>query len=200
MVLDVSKRLKKLIESNKDLEATLTRETDVFIPLENRTVISDQKPADLYLSIHANATRNRKLSGVETFYLNISNDPSIMEKAARENATSAKNISEMKETLEKIVQYTKIEESINLAKYIQNNLVRYLSQKYSNVKNLGVKGGPFLVLIGEDVPSILVEISFLSNPTEEKRLQSTQYRQLIAQGIYEGIMAYKHSLEKGTIQ
>jgi N-acetylmuramoyl-L-alanine amidase len=200
VVLDVSKRLKKLIESNKDLEATLTRETDIFIPLEKRTVISDQKPADLYLSIHANATRNRKLSGVETFYLNISNDPSIMEKAARENATSAKNISEMKETLEKIVQYTKIEESINLAKYIQNNLVRSLSQKYSNVKNLGVKGGPFLVLIGEDVPSILVEISFLSNPTEEKRLQSTQYRQRIAQGIYEGIIAYKHSLEKGTIQ
>jgi N-acetylmuramoyl-L-alanine amidase len=163
-------------------------------------VIANQKQADLFISIHANATRNRKLSGVETFYLNFNQDPSVIATAARENATSTKNIGKMKAIIEKIIQNTKIPESKELAKDIQNNLVSSLSKKYSNINSLGVKGGPFWVLIGAEVPSVLVEISFLSNPTEEKRLKSTQYRQRIAQGIYEGIMAYKHSLEKGTIQ
>ncbi len=199
VVLDVSRLLKTLLEK-EGLEVILTRGSDIFLPVENRTVIANQKQADLFISIHANATRNRKLSGVETFYLNFSQDPSVIATAARENATSTKNISKMKDIIEKIIQNTKIPESKELAKGIQNNLVRSLSKKYSNINSLGVKGGPFWVLIGAEVPSVLVEISFLSNPTEEKRLQSTQYRQRIAQGIYEGIMAYKHSLEKGTVQ
>lgn len=199
VVLTVSRLLKTLLEKD-GLEVILTRGSDIFLPVENRTVIANQKQADLFISIHANATRNRKLSGVETFYLNFSQDPSVIATAARENATSTKNISKMKDIIEKIIQNTKIPESKELAKDIQNNLVSSLSKKYSNINSLGVKGGPFWVLIGAEVPSVLVEISFLSNPTEEKRLQSTQYRQRIAQGIYEGIMAYKHSLEKGTIQ
>jgi len=199
VVLTISRLLKTLLEK-EGLEVILTRGSDIFLPVENRTVIANQKQADLFISIHANATRNRKLSGIETFYLNFSQDPSVIATAARENATSTKNISKMKATIEKIIQNTKIPESKELAKDIQNNLVRSLSKKYSNINSLGVKGGPFWVLIGAEVPSVLVEISFLSNPTEEKRLQTTQYRQHIAQGIYEGIMAYKHSLEKGTIQ
>jgi N-acetylmuramoyl-L-alanine amidase len=199
IVLDVSRSLKTLLEK-EGLEVILTRGSDIFLPVVNRTVIANQKQADLFISIHANATRNRKLSGIETFYLNFNQDPSVIATAARENATSTKNISDMKETIDKIVQNTKIPESKELAKDIQNNLVKSLSKKYSNINSLGVKGGPFWVLIGAEVPSVLVEISFLSNPTEEKRLQNTQYRQRIAQGIYEGIMAYKHSLEKGTIQ
>ena len=199
VVLAVSRLLKTLLEKD-GLEVILTRGSDIFLPVENRTVIANQKQADLFISIHANATRNRKLSGVETFYLNFSQDPSVIATAARENATSTKNISKMKDIIEKIIQNTKIPESKELAKDIQNNLVSSLSKKYSNINSLGVKGGPFWVLIGAEVPSVLVEISFLSNPTEEKRLQSTQSRQRIAQGIYEGIMAYKHSLEKGTIQ
>ncbi|MCK4647002.1 MAG: N-acetylmuramoyl-L-alanine amidase [Candidatus Aminicenantes bacterium] len=199
VVLTVSRLLKTLLEKD-GLEVILTRGSDIFLPVENRTVIANQKQADLFISIHANATRNRKLSGVETFYLNFSQDPSVIATAARENATSTKNISKMKDIIEKIIQNTKIPESKELAKDIQNNLVSSLSKKYSNINSLGVKGGPFWVLIGAEVPSVLVEISFLSNPTEEKRLQSTQYRQRIAQGIYEGIMAYKHSLEKGTVQ
>jgi N-acetylmuramoyl-L-alanine amidase len=198
VVLIISRLLKTLLEKD-GLEVILTRGSDIFLPVENRTVIANQKQADLFISIHANATRNRKLSGVETFYLNFSQDPSIIATAARENATSTKNIGKMKDIIEKIIQNTKIPESKELAKDIQNNLVRSLSKKYSNINSLGVKGGPFWVLIGAEVPSVLVEISFLSNPTEEKRLQSTQYRQRIAQGIYEGIMAYKHSLEKGTV-
>ncbi len=199
VVLIISRLLKTLLEKD-GLEVILTRGSDIFLPVENRTVIANQKQADLFISIHANATRNRKLSGIETFYLNFNQDPSVIATAARENATSTKNISDMKETIDKIVQNTKIPESKELAKDIQNNLVKSLSKNYSNINSLGVKGGPFWVLIGAEVPSVLVEISFLSNPTEEKRLLSTQYRQRIAQGIYEGIMAYKHSLEKGTVK
>ena len=196
VVLDVSLRLKELLES-LGLEVILTRETDIYLAPETRTVVANQKQADLFISIHANANRNSKLSGVETFYLNLSQDPSVVETAARENATSTKNISKMRETLQKILQNTKIPESKELAQVIQNNLVQRLSQKYSGVRDLGVKGGPFWVLIGAEIPSVLVEISYLSNPTEEERLRNPEYRQLAAQGIYQGIIAYKNTLEKG---
>jgi len=197
IVLDVARRLKKILESKENLEVIMTRESDIFLDPESRTVIANQKQADLFISIHANASRNRKLSGVESFYLNFSQDPSVIATAARENATSTKKISAMKEIIERIVQNTKISESKELAEVIQNNLVKSLSQKYSNVKSLGVKGGPFWVLIGGEMPSVLVEISFLSNPTEESRLKRPEYRQRIAQGIYEGIMEYKSILGKG---
>lgn len=197
IVLDVSLRLKKLLES-LGLEVILTRETDIYLAPESRTVIANQKQADLFISIHANASRNRKISGVETFFLNFNQDPSVIETAARENATSAKNISTMGDTIKRILQNTKIPESKELAQIIQKNLVNTLSQKHRGVNDLGVKGGPFWVLIGAEVPSVLTEISFLSNATEEQRLGKAEYRQLIAQGIYQGIITYKSSLEKGT--
>lgn len=198
IVLDVSRRLKKLLSQKEGLEVILTRESDIFIPLETRTVIANQKQADLYISIHANAHRSRKRSGVETFFLNISQDSSVNEIAAQENATSTKNLSEMKEILLKIIRNSKIVESKELAENIQKNLVKHLSQKYKNVKNLGVKGGPFWVLIGvEEAPSVLVEISHLSNAMEESRLKSPDYRQQISQGIYQGILEYIKSLGKG---
>ena len=197
VVLDVARRLKKLLDQKNNLEVILTRDSDIFIPLENRTVIANQKEADLYISIHANASRSKKRKGVETFYLNFSLDPSVNEIAARENATSQKNISKMKEIIQKIVRNSKIVESKELAEKIQKNLVGSLSQQYKDVKDLGVKGGPFWVLIGvEDVPSVLVEISHLSNPREELRLKSPQYRQQVAQGIFKGIVEYIHSLGK----
>lgn len=197
IVLDVATRLKNILEAKENLEVIMTRESDIFLDPESRTVIANQKQADLFISIHANANRSRKLSGIESFYLNFSQDPSVIETAARENATSTKNISEMKDIIEKIVQNSKIVESKELAESIQNSLVKSLSQKYSNVRSLGVKGGPFWVLIGGEMPSVLVEISHLSNPTEEKRLKSPQYRQRVAQGIYEGIIEYVNSLGKG---
>jgi N-acetylmuramoyl-L-alanine amidase len=200
IVLDVAKRLKNILESKEKMEVILTRESDIFIPVENRTVVANQSQADLFISIHANASRNRNLRGVETFYLNLSQDSSVIETAVQENATSSTNISRMGETIKKILQNSKIPESKDLAETIQDNLVRCLSQKYKGVNNLGVKGGPFWVLIGADVPSILAEISFLSHPEEESRLKSSQYLELVAQGIYEGIMEYKQALEKGTIK
>ena len=196
VVLDVSLRLKALLES-LGLEVVMTRETDIYLPPETRSVIANQKQADIFISVHANANRSRKLSGVETFYLNLSQDPTVVETAARENATTTKNIGQMRETIQKILQNTNILESMELAQTIQKNLVHTLSQKYSAVRDLGVKGGPFWVLIKTEVPSVLVEISFLSNPAEEEKLRDPQYLERIALGIYQGIIAYKSSLEKG---
>jgi N-acetylmuramoyl-L-alanine amidase len=197
VVLQVSLLLKNLLSARKDLEVILTRETDISMSLDDRPVIANQKQADLFISIHANALPNTKFSGVETFFLNFSRDPKVNEIAARENATSTKNIGEMTEIIKKIVRNSKIVESKELAKSIQKHLVKRLSQKYSGINSLGVKGGPLWVLIGGEMPSILVEISYLSNPRDETRLRSSQYLQDVAQGIYDGILEYIHSLGKG---
>jgi N-acetylmuramoyl-L-alanine amidase len=197
VVLQVSLFLKKLLSARQDLDVILTRETDISMPPEDRPVIANQKQADIFISIHANALPNKKFSGVETFYLNFSRDPKVNEIAARENATSTKNIGEMTEIIKKIVRNSKIVESKELAKRIQEHLVKRLSQKYSGIKSLGVKGGPFWVLIGGEMPSILVEISYLSNARDETRLKSPQYLQEVARGIYDGIVEYMHSLGKG---
>jgi N-acetylmuramoyl-L-alanine amidase len=195
--LAVALALQKLLKDKAGLEAVLTRESDVDVPLEDRTVIANQKRADLFVSIHSNAQRDRRRGGVETFFLNISPDPTVIELAAEENATSTKNIGEMKTILQKIIQNSKIQESRDLAEKIQRNLVRALSEDLPTIKNLGVKGGPFWVLIGGEMPSVLVEISHLSNAKEEAKLKTRKYRDLAARGIYDGIMEYIRSLGKG---
>ncbi len=197
IVLDICQRLKKLLETNKDLEVIMTRETDIYVPVENRTVIANQKRADLFISVHANSNPSKRRTGVETFFLNFSHDPSVIETAALENATSTKNLSEMRNILEKIAKNSKILESKELANNVQKKLVQTLQKKYKDVKDLGYKGGPFWVLIGAETPSVLVEVSYLSNSKEETRLKNTQYRQNIAQGIYSGIREYINSLGKG---
>jgi N-acetylmuramoyl-L-alanine amidase len=197
IVLDICQRLKKLLGANDGLEVIMTRETDIYVPVENRTVIANQKRADLFISVHANSNPSKKRSGVETFFLNFSQDPSVIETAALENATSSKNLSEMRNILEKIAKNSKVMESKELANDIQQNLVSTLQKQYKDVKNLGYKGGPFWVLIGVETPSILVEVSYLSNSKEEGRLKNAQYRQNIAQGIYSGIKEYMNSLGKG---
>jgi N-acetylmuramoyl-L-alanine amidase len=197
IVLDVALELRNLLIAGKKLNVILTRESDIFIPLENRTVIANQQKADLFISIHANAHRNKKRQGVQTFFLNFSPDPQVNEIAARENATSTKNISEMQEIIKKIVRNSKILESRDLAEKIQRNLVKWLSLKYAPVEDLGLRGGPFWVLIGGEMPSVLVEISHLSNAQEAERLKSPAYRKQVAKGIYEGILDYMRSLGKG---
>jgi N-acetylmuramoyl-L-alanine amidase len=195
--LAVAVALQKLLREKAGLDAVLTRESDVDVGLEDRTVIANQKRADLFVSIHTNAHRDRKRGGVETFFLNVNVDPSVVALAAEENATSTKNIGEMKSILNKIVQNSKVQESMNLAQAVQRNLVRSLAGDLPGIKDLGVKGGPFWVLIGGEMPSVLVEISHLSNSKEEAKLKTAKYRQLAAQGIYDGIMEYVHSLGKG---
>ena len=196
LVLDVCLRLQKLLAAVKDLQVLLTRETDIFIPLENRTVTANQNQADLFISVHANSSLNPKRTGIETFYLNFSPDPAVMEIAARENATSTKTISKMKTIVPKIFQNEKIFESRDLADRVQRSLILHLSRFYGDVQSLGAKGGPFLVLIGGDMPSVLVEISHLSNAQEAARFKDETYRQRVAEGITQGIMAYMQSLGK----
>jgi N-acetylmuramoyl-L-alanine amidase len=195
--LAVALALQKLLKEKAGLDAVLTRESDVDVGLEGRTVIANQKRADLFVSIHTNAHRDRKRGGVETFFLNVNVDPSVVALAAEENATSTKNIGEMKSILNKIVQNSKVQESMSLAQAVQKNLVRSLAKDLPGIRDLGVKGGPFWVLIGGEMPSVLVEISHLSNSKEEAKLKTAKYRQLAAQGIYDGIMEYVHSLGQG---
>lgn len=197
IVLDVSLRLKTILEAKTDLEVILTRESDIYIPVENRPVIANQKQADLFISIHANSNPRRKYSGVATFFLNLNPDPGVMELAAQENMTSTKNISEMDDILRRIIRDDKIKESSDLARRVQSQLVKRLSAHYKGVNNLGIKGGPFWVLIGGDMPSVLVEVSHLSNSQEESRLRTGAYREHVAQGISTGILDYIESLGKG---
>jgi N-acetylmuramoyl-L-alanine amidase len=197
VVLDVSERLRELLASRLDLDVVMTRESDIFIPVENRPVVANQKKADLFISIHANSNPSKNHTGIETFFLNFSLDPSVNAIAARENATSTKNLGEMKDIITKIAQNSKIAESKELAEKVQTELVSHLSRSFSDIRSLGVKGGPFWVLIGGDMPSVLVEISHLSNLKEENRLSTAKYRQNIAEGIYQGIQKYIQSLGKG---
>lgn len=197
VVLDISLRLKALLAARRDIEVILTRETDIHVPLETRTVLANQKRADLFISIHANAFTDSRRRGIETFFLNFSPDPRVNELAARENATTTKTIGEMEKIIKKIVETSRVIESRELAQKIQANLVQYLSRTVPDVKDLGTRGGPFFVLIGSAMPAVLVEVSHLSNPKEAARLLDPAYRQKAAQGIYEGIMAYIKSLGKG---
>ncbi|MCP2519200.1 N-acetylmuramoyl-L-alanine amidase [SCandidatus Aminicenantes bacterium Aminicenantia_JdfR_composite] len=198
IVLDIARRVKKVLEENTDLEVILTRKDDSFLPLEDRAVIANQKMADLFISIHANSSPNLNAKGIETYYLNFTQDPHAVEVAARENATSTKKIGEMEEIIKKIIQNSKIEESRELAFNIQKNIIKSLSPIYPNIKDLGVKGGPFWVLIGADMPAVLIETSFLSNPYENVKLKSDEYRQRIAEGICDGIIDYINSLGKNV--
>lgn len=197
LTLDISLRLRELLRANTKFDVIMTRETDILVPLETRTIVANQRRADLFISIHINAFRDKRRQGIETFYLNFSSDPRVNETAARENATTTKTIGEMEKIIRKIVQSSKIIESRDLAQRLQENLVRFLGRQYTDIKDLGTKGGPFWTLIGCEMPSVLVEVSHISNPMEAQRLKSEVYRQQIARGIYEGLLAYVQSLGKG---
>ncbi|MDD8026027.1 MAG: N-acetylmuramoyl-L-alanine amidase [Acidobacteriota bacterium] len=197
LALDLALRLKAQLTVHKDIEVILTRETDIHVPLETRTVLANQKKADLFISIHVNAFADSRRRGIETFYLNFSPDPRVNELAARENATTSKTIGQMEAIIKKIVEASRVLESRELAQKIQANLVQYLSRSYADVRDLGTRGGPFWVLIGSDMPAVLVEVSHFSNPGEAARLLDPAYRQKAAQGIAAGILAYRKSLGKG---
>jgi N-acetylmuramoyl-L-alanine amidase len=196
VALDIALELKKALVE-KGFVVTMTRESDVFIPLEDRPVVANQRRADLFISVHINATPNRKREGVETFFLNFSPDPEVNATAARENATSTHNISQMKDIIQKIVQNSKVLESRDLAERLHADLLRTLSDKGRPMKSLGVKGGPFWVLIGGEMPSVLVEVSHLSNAREEALLKTPAWKARIVRGLTDGIMGYVHSLGKG---
>jgi N-acetylmuramoyl-L-alanine amidase len=194
LVLDVSKRLGKLLESRLGAEVVFTRRDDTFIPLETRTSIANQEQADLFVSVHANSSHDPDARGVETYYLNFTSSPEALEVAARENAASDKSIHELQDLVKKIALKEKIEESREFASDVQKSLHSGLAAKSSGVRDRGVKKAPFVVLIGANMPSILAEISFISNPGDEKRLRSAEYRQRIAESLYHGVSSYVNGL------
>lgn len=190
LVLDVAKRLGKLLDSRLGAEVIYTRQDDTFIPLETRTAIANQEQADLFVSIHANSSRDPDARGVETYYLNFTSNANALEVAARENAVSDKSIHELQDLVKKIALKEKIEESREFATNVQQSLHTGLATKTPGIRDRGVKKAPFIVLIGANMPSILAEISFVSNPADERKLGTAEYRQRIAESLYKGISKY----------
>ena len=194
VVLDIGLRLRKLFETRTDSEVFMTRSTDKFIPLEERTAIANEDRADLFISIHANASRDHRVRGIETYFLNFTSDPEALRLAARENATSQESVHQLQNLIKKIALNNKIEESQELARDIQTVLYKRVSRVSRGVHNRGVRKAPFVVLIGANMPSVLTEISFLSNPHSERLLRSPAYREQIAKAIFTGIEDYIHNL------
>jgi N-acetylmuramoyl-L-alanine amidase len=194
LVLDVAQRLGKLLESRLGSEVIYTREDDTFVPLETRTALANQNQADLFISIHANSSRDPGARGVETYYLNFTSSADALEVAARENAVSEKSIYELQDLVKSIALKDKMEESREFAGDVQSAMRTGLSSRSSRMRDRGVKKAPFIVLIGANMPSILAEISFVSNPGDERRLQTPEYRQKIAESLYRGVAKYVSGL------
>ena len=192
--LKIAKKLEKRIQKELGVEVLLTRKKDVYLTLEQRTTFANRNNADLFVSIHTNAAINRRAYGVETYFLNLATDEDAIAVAARENATSTKNISDLQTILNDLMQNAKINESSRLATSVQKALVRGLSKKYSRIKDKGVKQAPFYVLIGARMPAILAETGFISNKRECKRLMSDKYQDEICTAIIAGIRDYMKAM------
>jgi N-acetylmuramoyl-L-alanine amidase len=195
LCLDVALRLGKIIQQKlPGADVVYTRSDDTFIPLEERTRIANEAKADLFVSIHANSSPDHGARGVETYYLNLKGSPEAMEVAARENAVSDEGIHDLEDIVKKIARTEKIDESKELAEDVQDSLSKRIQKTAKPVRDRGVRKAPFVVLIGADMPSILTEISFLSNPSDEQLLKKPDHRQHIAEGVYQGVSAYLQSL------
>jgi N-acetylmuramoyl-L-alanine amidase len=195
LCLDVALRLGSLIEEKlPGAEVIYTRKDDTFIPLEQRTAIANEAKADLFISIHANSSHDPAARGVETYYLNFATSAESMEVASRENANSQESLHDLQDLIQKIARNEKIEESKELASDIQDTLTARMQLVSKSERNRGVKKAPFVVLIGANMPSVLSEISFVSNPGDEKLLRKPDQRQRIADGLYRGVATYLDNL------
>ncbi len=191
VVLKIAKQLAKKIRKELQCEVFLTRTRDRYLTLEERTAIANTKNADLFISIHTNAARSRRAFGIETYFLNLATDDESILVAARENATSTKNISDLQTILSDLMQNAKINESSRLAGHVQTALCNCLKKnKYSKINNKGVKQAPFYVLLGAQMPAILIETSFISNSKECKRLITPKYQERLCEAIVNGIKKY----------
>jgi N-acetylmuramoyl-L-alanine amidase len=200
LCLDVALRLGKIIQQRlPGAEVVFTRADDTFIPLEERTNIANDAKADLFLSIHANSSRDHAARGIETYYLNLKGSAEAMEVAARENASSQEGVHELQDLVKRIARTEKIDESKELAEDIQDSLAKRVEKSGKSIRNRGVRKAPFVVLIGADMPSILTEISFLSNPADEKLLKQPEQRQKMAEGLYQGVASYLQSMNSVTM-
>jgi N-acetylmuramoyl-L-alanine amidase len=195
LCLDVALKLGKEIEEKlPGAEVIYTRKDDTFIPLEQRTAIANEAKADLFISVHANSSHDQAARGIETYYLNFATSAESMEVASRENALSQESLHDLQDIIKKIARNEKVEESKELANDIQDSLTHRLQLVNQNERNRGVKKAPFVVLIGANMPSVLSEISFISNPNDEKLLRKTDQRQRVADGLYRGIASYLESM------
>jgi N-acetylmuramoyl-L-alanine amidase len=197
LVLDVTLRLGALLEVSLVREVVYTRATDVYIPLEERTHIANERKADLFLSIHANSSPIKSAAGVETYYLNFTTSRAALDVAARENASSEHTIFDLKEIVQKIALKDKIDESREFATRLQTSLYGLSSKSTAAntaARNRGIKKAPFVVLIGAHMPSVLAEIGFLTNATDEALLRRPDHRQKIAEALYKGIANYAETL------
>ena len=191
VVLQISRRLAKKIRKELDCQVFLTRNSDKFLTLEERTAIANTKNADLFISIHTNSHKDRRAFGIETYFLNLATDDEAIRVAAIENATSTKNISDLQNILFDLMQNAKINESSRLASHVQVSMIDHLkSKRYSRIKDKGVKQAPFYVLLGAQMPAVLVETSFISNPRECKRLINPRYQERLCEAIVSGIKQY----------
>ena len=194
VVLDVALRLGKLLRQRMGAEVIYTRDDDTFIPLEERTAIANKAQADLFISVHANSSSDPTARGVETYYLNFTTSPDALEVAARENAVSDESIHELSGLVKKITLKDKIDESREFAADVDTSLYAGLERGNPGLRDRGVKKAPFVVLIGANMPSILAEISFLTNSEDATQLRDPQYRQRIAESLYRGVAKYVNGL------
>jgi N-acetylmuramoyl-L-alanine amidase len=197
LVLDVALRLEKLLKEEPGIDVVMTRRTDEFIELEERTRIANRQNADLFLSIHANSSRKRTAQGIETFVLNFANNSDAEEVAARENAIAKGSMRQLPDIVKAITLNNKLDESRDLAEIVQTNMVQRLRKLESSLPDRGIKQAPLVVLIGASMPSVLCEIGFVSTPEEGARLKTSRYRQEIAEALRDGVLRYQRSL-KGT--
>ena len=190
ITLNLAKKLARKLSSSLKCDVALTRTSDQYLSLEERTAIANTQKADLFISLHCNAAENKRLKGIETYFLNLATDEKAIAVAARENATSKKNISDLETILNDLMKNAKINESSRLAEDVQNSLVAEMKKNYSGIKDLGVKQAPFYVLIGARMPSILIETAFLSNRQECQRLTNPNYQEKLCNSIKVGIQKY----------
>jgi N-acetylmuramoyl-L-alanine amidase len=196
LTLDVSKRLAALVKENMGSEVVLTRTEDVYVGLEERTRIANERKADLFLSVHANSSPYRSAAGVETYVLSFTTSKAAMDLASRENAGSQLSIHDLQELLQKIALRDKIEESHELAARLQTSLSMLSTKSNDVAKNRGVRKAPFVVLIGASMPSVLAEIGFLTNSGDEALLRKPEHRQKIAEALYRGMSSYADTLSQ----
>jgi N-acetylmuramoyl-L-alanine amidase len=194
VVLDVALRLGTLLHERLGAEIIYTRSDDTFVPLETRTAIANKAQADLFLSIHANSSSDASARGVESYYLNFTSAPDALETAARENAVSTESIYQLSDLVKKIALKDKIDESREFASDVQQGLYSGLAKGNTGLKNRGVKKAPFVVLIGANMPSVLAEISFVTNPRDANELRQPQYRERVAESLYKGVARYEAGL------
>ena len=196
LVLDVALRVQRLVREELGAEVVMTRSTDVFIPLEERTAIANSREADLFLSIHANSSRNPKAKGIETYFLNFAADPHAESVAARENAISAATLKDLQNLVKAITLNSKIDESRDFAASVQEAMVENMRARDPDVQDRGVHTAPFYVLIGANMPSVLAEIAFVSHPDEERLLKGGEQRERIAWGLFDGVRSYLEALNR----